>query len=267
MAERNRNEDSMNLEWKEKIKMRFAQQTGHTGFYYKDLVTGETFGHLQSETYLAASVIKLPMFMAIMKWASEGRVSLEERITVTQEDKVPICGALTLFTDEPEVDIRTLCRLMISLSDNTATNVLIRRFGVTAFQEEFRQWGLKGTQLNRPMFQKELAAQGIQNYIVPEEMGQLLEQIYRRTFVSEEVSAEINDTLLLQQINHKIPGVFGEGIAAHKTGEDENLTNDVGIVYAKNPFIVCFAGHDTNVYRFETLIREVSAELYELHNV
>ena len=266
MADMDRSEDSMHLELKQKIKERFTQQTGHTGFYYKDLVTGETFGHLQSETYLAASVIKLPMFMAIMKWASEGKVSLEERITVTQEDKVPICGALTLFTDEPEVDIRTLCRLMISLSDNTATNVLIRRFGITAFQEEFRQWGLKSTQLNRPMFQKELAAQGIQNYIVPEEMGQLLEQIYRRTFVSEEVSREINDTLLLQQINHKIPGVFGEGIVAHKTGEDENLTNDVGIVYAKTPFIVCFAGHDTNVYQFETLIREVSAELYELHN-
>ena len=97
-------------------------------------------------------------------------------------------------------------------------------------------------------------------------MGMLLEQIYNRTFVNEDVSTEINDTLLLQQINHKIPGVFGEGIVAHKTGEDENLSNDVGIVYAKNPFILCFAGHDTNVYQFETLIREVSAELYELHN-
>ena len=251
---------------KTKILERFAQQKGHTGFYYKNLVTGETFGHQQDEAYLAASVIKFPIFMAIMKWASEGKASLDERITVTQESKLPICGALTLFTDEPSVDIRTLCRLMISLSDNTATNLLINRFGIPAYMEEFKNFGLKHTALNRLLFQPELSAQGIENYIVPEEMGMLLEQIYNRTFVSEEVSREINDTLLLQQINHKIPGVFGEGIVAHKTGEDENLTNDVGIVYAKTPFIVCFAGHDTNVYQFETLIREVSAELYDLHN-
>ena len=251
---------------KTKILERFAQQKGHTGFYYKDLVTGETFGHQQNEAYLAASVIKLPIFMAIMKWASEGKASLDERITVTQESKLPICGALTLFTDEPSVNIRTLCRLMISLSDNTATNLLINRFGIPAYMEEFKSFGLKNTALNRLLFQPELSAQGIENYIVPEEMGMLLEQIYNHTFVNEDVSTEINDTLLLQQINHKIPGVFGEGIVAHKTGEDENLSNDVGIVYAKNPFIVCFAGHDTNVYQFETLIREVSAELYELHN-
>ena len=52
---------------KTKILERFAQQKGHTGFYYKNLVTGETFGHQQDEAYLAASVIKLPIFMAIMK--------------------------------------------------------------------------------------------------------------------------------------------------------------------------------------------------------
>ena len=49
---------------------------------------------------------------------------------------------------------------------------------------------------------------------------------------------------------------------AHKTGEDDDLSNDVGIVYAKQPFIVCFAGHDTKVSQFEDLIRHVSADLY-----
>lgn len=251
---------------KTNILERFAQQKGHTGFYYKDLVTGDTFGVRQDEVFLAASVIKLPMYLAIMKWVGEDTVDLNERMSVRQEDKVPICGALTLFTDEPLVDIRTLCRLMISLSDNTATNVLIRRFGMDSLNAEFRRMGLHQTRLQRPMFQKELAAQGIQNLITPEEMGMLLEQIYHRSFVNPEISEEINDTLLLQQINHKIPAAFGEGIAAHKTGEDDNLTNDVGIVYAKNPFLLCFAGHDTNVYSFESLIREVSAQLYELHN-
>ena len=90
----------------------------------------------------------------------------------------------------------------------------------------------------------------------------LLEKIYRRTFVSEQVSKEIEDVLFLQQINHKICGIIGwEVPVAHKTGEDEDLTNDVGLIYARQPFVACYASHDTSVPEFENLIRHVSAEL------
>ncbi|MCI6011378.1 MAG: class A beta-lactamase-related serine hydrolase [Firmicutes bacterium] len=252
----------MDTALKNSILGRMKQQSGHTGFYYKNLITGEELGYQENEPYLAASVIKLPVFMCISKWASEGKCSMEEKIHVAQEDKLPICGALTLFTDELDVDIRTLCRLMISISDNAATNLLIRRFGIPAFAEEFRQIGLEGTKLNRLLFDSEASAAGIENYIVPKEMGMLLEKIYRRTFVSEPVSREIEDVLFLQQINHKICGIICDEVpVAHKTGEDENLTNDVGLLYAKQPFVACFAGHDTSVPEFEDLIRHVSAEL------
>ncbi|MBO5667426.1 MAG: serine hydrolase, partial [Firmicutes bacterium] len=101
----------------------------------------------------------------------------------------------------------------------------------------------------------------------PQEMGMLLEQVYRRTFVSKDVSKEIEDTLFLQQINHKICGYLKKDIpVAHKTGEDKNLTNDIGILFTKEPFIVCFTAHDTRVPDFEILIREISAELCEFHN-
>lgn len=252
----------MDTALKNSILGRMKQQSGHTGFYYKNLITGEELGYQENEPYLAASVIKLPVFMCISKWASEGKCSMEEKIHVAQEDKLPICGALTLFTDELDVDIRTLCRLMISISDNAATNLLIRRFGIPAFAEEFRQIGLEGTKLNRLLFDSEASAAGIENYIVPKEMGMLLEKIYRRTFVSEPVSREIEDVLFLQQINHKICGIICDEVpVAHKTGEDENLTNDVGLLYAKQPFVACFSGHDTSVPEFEDLIRHVSAEL------
>lgn len=252
---------------KDRIISAMKEQKGHVGFYYKNLITGETYGWQQDEKYLAASVIKLPVFLSIAKWVGEGKASWEETMKVRQEDKLPICGALTLFTGEPEVDILTLCKLMISISDNTATNLLIRRFGIPAYEEEFRRMGLKGTRLERPLFDSEGAARGLQNYIVPEEMGMLLEQIYRRTFVDEATSLLIADVLRQQQIMHKIRGILGENVpAAHKTGEADNLTNDVGIVFAKQPFIVCFAGHGTCVPEFEDLIRHVSAQLYEKNN-
>lgn len=252
---------------RESILKNLSQQTGHVGFYFKNLITGEELGYQEREAFLAASVIKLPVFMAISKWNAEGTASMDEILTVRQEDKMPICGALTLFTGEPAADIRTLCRLMISLSDNTAANLLIRRFGIPAYEAEFHRMGLAGTKLNRLLFDAQGAARGINNYIVPAEIGALLEQVYRRTFVDETVSEAINDTLLLQQINHKMGGILGGNVQiAHKTGEDDDLSNDVGIVYAKQPFIACFAGHDTSVPDFEDLIRHTTAQLYEICN-
>lgn len=253
--------------YENKIAEMLKQQQGHVGFYYKNLTTGEEYGFQEDYQYKAASVIKLPIFMCVAKWISEGKASWDDRIKVTHESKVPICGALTLFSDEPLVDIRTLCKLMISLSDNCATNLLINHFGIPAYMEEFGRIGLKDTVLARVLFDPSPITGSLRNYIVPKEMGMLLEQVYRRTFVSEEVSAFIEEVLLLQQISHKIPGYLNYSVeVAHKTGEDEDISLDVGIVFTKQPFIVCFAGHDTNVGEWENLIRQVSLELVQMHN-
>ena len=236
---------------------------GHTGFYYKNLVTGCEFGVRADETFGAASVIKLPLFMHVLAESAAGRMSMEEKLTITAEDKVPICGALTLFTGEVEADVRTLCRLMISISDNTATNKLIRHCTIPGASAGFEEMGLRKTKLTRCLFDRAASQAGLQNVICPEEMGMLLEKIYRNEFVSPEVCKEIMDVLLLQQVDHKLNGkICGEVSIAHKTGEDDELSNDVGVVFAKQPFVVCFAGHDTDVYRWEDLMRRGTYELY-----
>lgn len=238
------------------------QISGHTGFYYKNLVTGFEYGVRADESFGAASVIKLPLFMHVLERASAGCFSMSDKLVVTQEDKVPICGALTLFTDDIEVDIRTLCRLMISISDNTATNRLIKHCTIEGINEGFRNMGLEKTVLRRRLFDREASSAGIQNSICPAEIGILLKKVYRNEFVNAEVCKEVIDTLLLQQVDHKLNGkVCGRVDIAHKTGEDDELSNDVGIVYAKEPFVICFAGHDTDVYRWEDLMRRGTYEL------
>lgn len=238
------------------------RQQGKVGFYFRNLVTGESAGYRAAEAFPAASVIKLPIFMYLCKLAAEGEISMDERIRVRQQDKVPICGALTLFTDEPECDLATLCNLMISLSDNTATNLLIRRLGIDAYRQGFREMGLKNTRLERLLFDEEGAGRGLENCVSPEDMALLLEKVYRREFVDEAVSRRIEDTLCLQQINHKICGIIGERLrVAHKTGEDDGLTSDVGLIYAEQPFILCCMGSETCVPQFEDFIRHAAADL------
>ncbi len=247
---------------KTEILQRVSALSGDVGLYYKNLVTGESFGYRERDMFEAASVIKLPIYAVIMKLAAEGKVSLSEIITCRDEDKVPPCGALYFFTGDVDVDINTLCGLMISLSDNAATNLLIRRFGIDFLNEEFRKIGLKDTHLERRLFDPESAARGMENRIVPAEMGELLESIWRHDFVNEEVSAAMEKLLLEQQINHKIPGYLPEGTpVAHKTGEDDGITNDVAVVYAREPYVLCFASNRTDVPAAERAIREIALAL------
>ena len=159
------------------IHPRLLSLPGQVGCYYKDLTSGETFGFRAEEAFLAASVIKLPIYAAVMKLAAEGKLDLSETLLCREEDKLPPCGALYFFTGDIHLDIRTLCALMITLSDNTATNLLIRRLGMDSLNEQFRAMGLKGTRLERLLFDGEAAARGLENRTVPEEMGALLERI------------------------------------------------------------------------------------------
>ena len=235
---------------------------GHLGFYYKNLVTGLEYGVNENDTFLAASVIKFPILLHVLAGAARGEIALSDKLTVENQEKVPSCGGLNQFTGPVEADILTLCRLMIVLSDNTATNKLIRLCGMEALGAAFRDMGLTKTVLNRLLFDYEAAARGHQNWICPREIGMLLEQLYKREFVSPEVSRQAIDILLDQQIGHKLDGkLCGAVPIAHKTGEDDGLSNDVGIVFAKEPFVICFAGHDTDVYRWEDLIRRSTYDL------
>ena len=244
------------------IMKRLREVPGKVGFYYKNLVTGETMGLNEDEPFQAASVIKLPIYAAIMKLANEGRADLSEKLVCRHEDKVPPCGALYFFTNEPEVDIRTLCGLMITISDNAATNLLIKRFGIENLNAQFREIGLEKSHIERLLFDSNEDAKGKQNKVVPKEMCELLEKIAKHTFVSEETSVAMEKLLLEQQINHKIPGYLnGETEVGHKTGEDDGVTNDVGIVYAKQPFVVAFLNYETYVPEAERAIREISLAL------
>lgn len=251
----------------EKVLQAIAEEMkeipGHVGFYYKNLVTEYEYGVCENESYLAASVIKLPLYLHVLRQAAEGKLDMAQPLTVTEEDKVPICGALTLFSGDVTADIRSLCHLMISISDNTATNKLIDFCGIEELSKSFRTMGLEKTVLNRKMFDFEKSKQGLQNYICPKEIAMLLEQLYHNEFVSGKVCREAMDILLQQQVDHKLNGKLCNAVpVAHKTGEDDNLSNDVGIVFAEEPFIVCFAGHDTDVYRWEDLMRRATYDLY-----
>ncbi len=250
----------------EEIKKELKTINGHLGFYYKNLVSGFEYGVNDGDEFLAASVIKFPLFLYVLNQCFAGKSSLDERLLIDNEEKVPSCGAVSLFTSSLETDILTLCKLMICISDNTATNRLIRHFGIDEIENGFLKMGLEKTVLRRRLFDSESASKGIENTICPKEIGVLLEMLYNKEFISNNMSELALNVLLKQQINHKMGGKLKGVDIAHKTGEDYMLSNDVGIVFGNNPFILCFAGHNTDVYSWEDLIRRKTYDMYNALN-
>lgn len=255
----------MNSIQKDNIIKKLKSCKGKIGFFYKNLETGEKLLFNADDEFLAASVIKLPIFAAVMRRAYNREIDISKKITINEEDLLPSCGAINLFATRPVLDMRTICNFMIALSDNTATNVIINECGLESLKSDFKEIGFEKTRLERLLFDSKGAEKGLENYFVPQEIGIFLEKLYLGEFINREVSDDILKTLKMQNINFKIPGLMEERFeVAHKTGEDDGISNDVGIVYCNSPFVIIFASNDTDVGEFEAVIREISLELTEL---
>jgi beta-lactamase class A len=255
----------LSKEYRESLVKQLDAMQGEVAMYYKNMVTGETFCYHENDELQPASVIKLPVFLHYLELAAEGEVDPKEEILCTDADRVGGCGALHAFHGDQMVSIETLWELMITISDNCATNLLINHLGKEEFQKAFPKMGLHVTKLRRIMFDSVLAAQGIENGISVAEMGMLLEKIYRREFVDEKTSEYAEEILARQQINHKIPGYISDWNMriAHKTGDDDGIANDVGLVYAKQPFVVCYASTHTVERDFEIFIRQTAWDIFK----
>lgn len=248
---------------KNKIIESLAAMPGKVGFYYKNLVTGETLGYHEDLPFLAASIVKLPLMAAILLLRSRGKTSFRDLVTMKDEEKIPGCGAIQHITGDVTLDVETMGKLMITISDSAAANTLLRYYTVPVIRECFLELGMAGTQFNRCYWDSEKEALGIQNYFVPKEIGDLLERMYHRTLVDEESSLWLENILRQQQINHKLGGCLPMDYPmAHKTGEEEDMTHDVGIIFAKQPFIVCYASNgQSELSIFEDFIRRTTREL------
>ena len=108
---------------------RMTELPGEISVYGKDLTTDEKWAYEADIPLVAASVIKLPILVEAFRQARDGMLSMDESLSIRPEQKMPSCGALTYLHDGLTVTLRDLCVLMIILSDNTATNILIDRLG------------------------------------------------------------------------------------------------------------------------------------------
>lgn len=248
------------------IQARLKDFPGQTACYFENLCTGETVSWHAEDPLLSASVIKLFVLAAAFEQMKQGILSREERVVLHEADKVPPSGALYFLHEGVELTVMDLCRLMIVFSDNVATNLLCDRIGIPYIQDFMKRNGFEKSVLNRKMFDYESAKKGLQNYVTAAEVGRFFSMLYHEELVSAAASREMLSILKEQQVNGKIP-FYLERLddapeIAHKTGEDEGITNDAGIVYGKTPFILSLLGNSIDTAAYEKVMQDLALELY-----
>jgi beta-lactamase class A len=241
---------------------------GVVGYAIVDLTSGERIGHLESASFPTASAIKLAIVYELFKQADEKRIDLEEKVTLDRRQAVGGTGVLVEM-GTPTLSIRDYAVLMVTLSDNTATNVLIDRLGMDRIAARMQGLGLNGTKLRRHMMDTAAARRGDENVSTPDELVRLLEAMHGPMTgpakTGHYLMAGAIDLLKKPKENRLRKGL-PEGVAsADKSGELEGVRVDAGIVFAKNrPYGLCvMTTFLKDEAEGERAIEEISRVAYE----
>ncbi|MEX2093221.1 MAG: serine hydrolase, partial [Pirellulales bacterium] len=214
------------------------QHRGDVAVAIKNLKTGESFEYHGDQPMPTASLIKLPVMIATYQAVKDGKIALDDMIELKAEDQVAGSGLLsTHFSPGLKLSLRDAIRLMISQSDNTATNLVIDKIGLPTTNQCMAALGLKETQLNSKVFRRDTSISPERSQLyglgstTPNEMIRLVERLYKHELVSKKASDQMLEHLFSCEDKIKVPRLLPAGTrVAHKTGSVSESRTDAGFI-------------------------------------
>ncbi len=261
----------------EKLEPLIAAHQGEVAVAVKHLSSGETFRFRADVPMPTASLIKLPIMIETYRQAGEGKASLDEKITLTQEDKVPGSGILTThFSPGTEISLRDAVRLMIAYSDNTATNLVLNKIGLPATNTSMEKWELPNTKTHSLVYkgQTTIAPERSKQFglgsTTADEMLLLLTQLQTRKLVTPEACDEMLGHLRVcedERISRLLPKQIK---VAQKTGSVNAVRTAAGIMdLTGDPIAICVLTANNKDQRWtdenvaELLTSKITLVVYE----
>jgi beta-lactamase class A len=220
---------------------------GVLGVAIEDLTTGQRFLLHGDSIFPQASSIKIAVLAELYNQAqlsaqgTVGKARLTDLYTMRAADLVAdsdIMGGLT--PGVTQLTNRDLATMIVAVSDNSATNVLIDRLGMENVNALLDSLALHNTRLRRKMMDVKAATEGRENISTPQDMLTLLEKVYQGKVLDKEMTADFFKMLSTHKDSF-IPRDLPDGLQiANKPGELEAVRTDSGIVFLQNrPYIIC----------------------------
>jgi beta-lactamase class A len=240
---------------------------GVMGVAIEDLTSGQKFVVRGEDVFPQASSIKVAVLAELYRQAQTGKLKLTDIYTVQASDLVAdsdIMGGLTPGTTK--ITLRDLATMMVAVSDNSATNVLIDRVGMNNVNAMLDSLSLSHTRLRRKMMDLKAAGEGRENISTPAEMMTLLDNLYRGKVLNKEMTDDFFKMLSTHK-NGFITRDLPDGLrVANKPGELEGVRNDSAVVFVENrPYILCVMTTYLKRERDgEAAISEISAATYHV---
>jgi beta-lactamase class A len=230
-----------------------ASQSAKVSLYLQDITTGATLGINENQGFFPASLLKIPIMMAILKKVDNQEMALTDKITLIQLDFDAGSGDLYLKPVGTKFTINELLSHMIKSSDNTAKNALKRQLSTAELNAPFVHVGIPNPYLSTDQS------------VTPRNYTRLFKSLYHSTYLSSQLSEKAlnfaTDTLTENLLAAEIPS---EIQVAHKYGSQEGRTlSDCGIIYdPSNPYLLCIMVNSPDNNLAASIIRTLSGNIY-----
>jgi beta-lactamase class A len=232
--------------------------------------TGERFSHNGDRRFVAASTVKIPILIELFRQLDTGEQSLSAEHVLRDADKAKGSGVLAQLHDGIRLDISDLAYLMMSISDNTATNILIDRVGADRVNATMRDLGMRGSTLGRKMHGRHVVHGEQENWALPNDYSMVMAAVLGGRAASSAACERMLALMEKQQNDRRIARHLprdGRPRWGSKTGSLPGVVNDVGfIMTAKGALILSvFCEGPTDAHTGEQFIGDIVKAALDRH--
>src|ERR1041385_5142730 len=218
-----------------------ASFKGKVSLFAKNLDTGETYALNADVRVRTASTIKIAVMIEAFARVAEGKAKWNDEVVLTKEKKVSGSGILAELSDNLHLTLRDAVNLMMILSDNTATNLVLDVLSTDAVNARMESLGFKQIKINRKVMSggESMAGKDPENkkyglgFATPHEMVLVMEKLERGEIISPAASKEMLDLMKEEQARFAIGRSQWDLPMASKYGALDKLRSAVGIIYSK----------------------------------
>ena len=226
----------------DQVKPIIASFKGKVSLFAKNLDTGETYGLNPDERVRTASTIKIAVMIEAFARVAEGKAKWTDEVVLTKEKKVSGSGILNELSDGLKLNLRDAVNLMMMISDNTATNLVLDVLTTDAVNARMESLGFKQIKIMRKVGSggDSTAGKDPENkkyglgMATPREMVLVMEKLERGEIISPAVSKEMIELMKREQGRNAIGRSLWNVPMASKYGALDKLRSAIGILYTKN---------------------------------